>query len=79
LRNIKRESLKAKINELTTDNKNGSIRYLYTGIIDFEKGYQPGTNIIKDENVGLVTEFHRILARWRNDLSAAECTWGSWC
>jgi mannose/fructose/N-acetylgalactosamine-specific phosphotransferase system component IID len=47
--------------------------YIYIYIIDFKKGYQPGTNIIKDEKGGLVTDFHSILARWRNDLSAAEC------
>jgi hypothetical protein len=26
-----------------------NISYLYTGINDFNKGYQPTTNIVKDE------------------------------
>jgi hypothetical protein len=35
-------------------------------INDFEKGYQPRTNTVKDEKVHLFADFHRILARWRN-------------
>jgi hypothetical protein len=34
-----------------------------------KKGYQPRTNIIKDENGDLVTDSHSILARWRNHFS----------
>jgi hypothetical protein len=30
-----------------------------------KKGYQPRTNIVKDEKGDLVTDFHSILARWR--------------
>ena len=41
---------------------------LYRGVIDL-KGYQPRTNIVKDENGDLVTDSHSILARWRNHFS----------
>jgi hypothetical protein len=39
---------------------------LYRGVSDFKKGYQPRTNIVKDEKGDLFTDFHRILARWWN-------------
>jgi len=44
-------------------------RDLYQGIIDFKKGYQPRTNIVKDKKGDLVTDSHSILARWRNYFS----------
>ena len=34
-------------------------------ICDFKKGYQPRTNIVKNEKRGLFTDCHSILARWR--------------
>jgi hypothetical protein len=55
-RNKKREYLKGKINELETNNKNKNIRDLYRGINEFKKGYQPRTNIIKDENGNLLAD-----------------------
>jgi len=42
---------------------------LYRGINDFQKGYQPGTNIVKDEKGELVTYSHSILVRWRKHFS----------
>jgi hypothetical protein len=39
---------------------------LYRGINDFKKGYQPRTNVVKDEKGDLVAGSHSILARWRN-------------
>jgi hypothetical protein len=42
---------------------------LYRGINDFKKGYQPRTNIVKDEQGDLVVDSHSILARWRNKFS----------
>jgi hypothetical protein len=33
---------------------NSTVRALYTGIIEFKKGYQPKTNLVKDET------------RWKN-------------
>jgi len=34
-----------------------------------KKGYQPRTNIVQGEKGDLVTHYHSILARWRNDFS----------
>jgi len=42
---------------------------LYRGISDFKKGYQPRTNIEKDDKGDLVADSHCILARWRNYFS----------
>jgi len=42
---------------------------VYRGINDFQKGYQPRTNIVKHEKGDLVTGCHSILARWRNHFS----------
>ena len=39
------------------------------GINDFKKGYQPRTNILKDDKGALVADSHSILARWRNYFS----------
>ena len=46
-----------------------NISDLYRGISDFENGYQPRINIVKDEKGDLVTDSHGILARWRNHFS----------
>jgi C4-type Zn-finger protein len=67
--NKKKEYLKTKIEELETTNKTKNIRELYRGIVDFKKGYQPRTNIVKDEKGDLVADSHSILARWRNHFS----------
>ena len=42
---------------------------MYRGINNFTKGYQPGTNIVKDEKGDLVTNCHSILAGWRDHFS----------
>jgi hypothetical protein len=42
---------------------------LYRGINDFKRGYQPRTNVVKDEKGDLVADSHSILARWRNHFS----------
>ena len=39
------------------------------GISDFKRGYQPRTNIVKDETGDLVTGSYSILARWRDYFS----------
>jgi hypothetical protein len=39
------------------------------GITDFKKGYQPRTNIVKDEKGDLVADSHSILARSSNRFS----------
>jgi len=51
-------------NFLTSKIKN--IRDFYRGNNDFKKGYQPRTNIVKDEKGDLVAGSHSISARWRN-------------
>jgi hypothetical protein len=66
-RNKKKEYLKAKINELEINSKNKNIRDLYRGINDYKMGYQPRTNVVKDEKSDLVADSHSILARWRNN------------
>ena len=50
-RNIKKEYLKAKIDELETNNTIKNNRDLYRSINDFKKGYRPRTNIVKGEGV----------------------------
>jgi hypothetical protein len=37
-------------------NKNKNIRDLYRGITEFKKGYQPKTNLIKDERGDLLAD-----------------------
>jgi hypothetical protein len=68
-RNNKREYLKGKINELETNNKNNNIRYLYRGINQFRKGYQPGINIIKHENGNVLADPQSVLNRWKDFLN----------
>ena len=46
-----------------------SIRDLYRGIIEFKKGYQPRTNIVKEEKIDLVKDSYSIVARRRNYFS----------
>jgi hypothetical protein len=64
--NKKREYLKGKINELETNNKNKNIADLYRGINEFNKGYQPIINIIKDENGNLIADPQNVLNRWKH-------------
>ena len=68
-RNKQKAYLKAKIEELEIKSKIKNIRNLYKGISDFQKGYQPRTNVVKDENGDLVAVSHSILARWSNHFS----------
>ena len=42
---------------------------MYRGISDLKKGYQPRTNIVKDEKGDLVADCHSIFATWRNHFS----------
>jgi hypothetical protein len=65
-RTKKREYLKNNINELETNSKNKNIRDLYRGINEFKKGYQPRTNMVKEENGDLFAYSHIILNRWKN-------------
>jgi len=68
-RNKNKAFLRAKIEELETNNKIQNIRDLYRGISDFKKGYQPRCNIVKDEKGDLVADSDGIVVRWRNYFS----------
>jgi hypothetical protein len=46
-----------------------NIRDLYRRINDFKKGYQPRSNLVKDENGDLLADSHNILNRWKYYLS----------
>jgi hypothetical protein len=39
---------------------------LYRGINGFKKGYQPRTNLVKDERGDLLADPQKILNRWKN-------------
>jgi hypothetical protein len=58
--------LKDKINELESNSKNKNVRDLYRSINEFRKGYQPRTNLLKDERGDLLPDPHKILNRWKN-------------
>jgi hypothetical protein len=47
------------------NSKNKNIRDLYRGITKFKKGYQPKTNLVKDERVD-IADPQKILNRWKN-------------
>ena len=61
-RNKKKAYLRAKIEELETNNKIQNIRDFYRGISDFK-------NIVKNEKSDLVADSHGIVARWRKYFS----------
>jgi len=65
----KKNICEIKIDELETHSKIKNIRVSYRGMNDFHRGYQPRTNIVKDEKGDLITDSHSILARWRNHFS----------
>jgi hypothetical protein len=65
-RNKEREYLKNKINLFESNSKNKNIRDLYRSINEFKKGYQPRTNLVKDESGDLLVDPHKILNRWKN-------------
>ena len=60
---------RVSLDELETKSMIKNIRVLYRGMNDFKKGYQPRTDIVKDEKGDLVTDCHSILVRWRNHFS----------
>jgi len=67
--NKKKAYLRAKFEELETNNKIQNIRDFYRGISDFKKGYHPRCNIVKDEKGDLVADSHGIVSKWRNYFS----------
>ncbi|KDR17943.1 hypothetical protein L798_08158 [Zootermopsis nevadensis] len=68
-RNKKREYLKGKIAVLETNNKEKKIRDLYRSISNFKKGYQPQTNLVKDDNGYFLADSIKIVNRWKNFFS----------
>jgi hypothetical protein len=64
--NKKREYLKDRINDIELNGKNKNIRDLYRGITEFKKGYQPISNLVKDERGDLLVDPQKILTRWKN-------------
>jgi hypothetical protein len=65
-RNKKREYLKDRITDIELNSKNKNIRDLYRGITEFKKGYQPKTNLVKDERGDLLADIKKDLTRWKN-------------
>jgi hypothetical protein len=65
-RNKKREYLRGKITDIELNSKNKYIRDLYRGITEFKKGYQPKTNLVKDERGDLLADPQKKLTRWQN-------------
>ena len=63
--NGKNAYLRAKFEETENNSKIKNIRNLCRGFNDFKKGYQPITNIVKDEKSDLVEDSHSILAGWK--------------
>jgi hypothetical protein len=59
-RKRKKECMEDKIDELAMNSKNSK------GINEFKKGYQPRSNLLKDENSDLLADSHNILNRWKN-------------
>jgi hypothetical protein len=51
------------------NSKNKNIRDLYRGINEFKKGYQPQSNLVKDENDDLLTDSDKIFNRWKKNFS----------
>jgi hypothetical protein len=56
------------------NSKNKNITDLYRGINEFNKGYQPRRNLVKDENGDPLADTHNILNTWKNYFSVIECT-----
>jgi hypothetical protein len=65
----RKEYLKHKLEELETNSEINNIMDFYRDINDFKKGYQPRTDIVKDETGDFVADCLSILARWRNHFS----------
>lgn len=46
--------MNSKITESETSIQNRNIKVSFRGINEFKKGYQPRTNLVKDENISHV-------------------------
>ena len=54
---------------LETNSKIKNVRDFYRSISDFKKGYQPRSNVVKDEKDASDYRLPQILMQWRNHLS----------
>jgi hypothetical protein len=61
----KREYLNDKMNLQMNKNR----RDLQRGINELKRGYQPRSNLVKDENGDLLSDSNNILNRWKNNFS----------
>jgi hypothetical protein len=68
-RNKKREYLKDQINEPATNSKNKNITDLYRGINEHKRGYQPRSNLVKDENGDLLADSNTTVKKWKSYFS----------
>jgi hypothetical protein len=48
------------------NSKNKNIRDLHRGINEFKRGYQPQSNLVKDENSDLLADSDNIYNTWKN-------------
>jgi hypothetical protein len=51
------------------NSKNKNIRDMYKGINEFKRGYQPQSNLVKDENGDLLADSDNIFNRKKNYFS----------
>jgi hypothetical protein len=51
-----------------------NISDLYRGINDFKRGYQPRSNIVKDENGDLLADSNKVFNTWKDYFSVIEYT-----
>jgi hypothetical protein len=51
------------------NSKNKNIRDLYRVINEFKRGYQPRSNLVKDENSDLLADSNTIVNRWKSYFS----------
>jgi hypothetical protein len=64
---IKRGNIrKDKINQFATNSKNKNIRDLNRVINEFKRGYQPRSNLVRNENGDLLADSNSILNRWKS-------------
>jgi hypothetical protein len=54
---------------MNSKNKNMNIRNRYRGINEFKRGYQPRSNLVKDDNGDLLTVSNAIVNRWKSYFS----------
>ena len=60
--------LEGKCNELEINGKNKNIIGLYKGINELKEGYQPWTDLVKDQKGNFHADSYIVLNRWKNHL-----------